>query len=154
VDAARGRHRHTLDRHQGASTALLTAVLILVTIYYAFQNRAMVKEMKHARDAALLPKLALDFHRLAPTAMTAAIKNVGPGAAVDIDVRLVWDAIGGGPAPERRWRRSILSPGEQTDFFFTRRCTERQPEHHPRDLLPNSFAVQDGRRSRKRALSR
>jgi hypothetical protein len=30
-----------LDRHAGALTALLTAVLIIVTVYYALQNRRM-----------------------------------------------------------------------------------------------------------------
>jgi hypothetical protein len=107
----------TLDKHQGTSTAVLTAVLVIVTIYYAAQNHAMVKEMKRARDAALLPKLALDFHRLGPTAMTIGIKNVGPGAALDIDVRTLWDPIAAGTVPERRWRRSILVPGEQADFM-------------------------------------
>lgn len=107
----------TLDHHQGAATAILTAALVAVTIYYAIQNRAMVKEMKHARDAALLPKLALDFHRLGPTAMTLAIRNVGPGAAIDVDVRAVWDPVADGAAPEQPWRRNILAPGEQADFM-------------------------------------
>jgi hypothetical protein len=107
----------SLDKHQGASTAILTAALVLVTIYYAVQNRRMVMEMKRARDSTILPKLALDFHRLGPTAMTLAIKNVGPGAALDVDVRVVWEPVGAGQAPEHRWRRNVFAPGEQSDFM-------------------------------------
>lgn len=107
----------TLDRHQGASTAILTAALVVVTAYYAVMNRAMVKEMRRARDSALLPKLALDFHRLGPTVVTLAIKNVGPGAALDVDVSAVWDPIAGGESCGRRWRRSVLAPGEEVDFI-------------------------------------
>jgi hypothetical protein len=44
-----------LDRHQGATTAVLTLVLVLVTSYYAYQNRKMAIEMKHAREAAIRP---------------------------------------------------------------------------------------------------
>jgi hypothetical protein len=77
----------SLDRHQGASTAILTAALVAVTVFYAWQNRKMVGEMKKARDATILPKLALDLHALGPTVFDLAIKNVGPGAALDIDVQ-------------------------------------------------------------------
>ena len=80
----------SLDRHQGASTAILTAALVLVTAVYAWQNRKMVREMKHARDATILPKLALEFHRLGPNVVDLAIRNVGPGAAIEIDVRTEW----------------------------------------------------------------
>jgi hypothetical protein len=78
-----------LDDHAGAFTALLTAVLIAVTTYYAAQNRRMVKEMAATRELSILPKLALEFLRLGPTAMDVLVKNVGPGPALDIEVRLI-----------------------------------------------------------------
>jgi hypothetical protein len=106
-----------LDRHQGASTAILTAALVLVTSFYAWQNRAMAREMKRARDATILPKLALDFHRLGPNVVELAIRNVGPGAALDIDVRTEWVPIAPGQTtPQTRWRRNLLSPGEQVEL--------------------------------------
>lgn len=107
----------SLDRHSGASTAILTGALVLITAYYAIQNRGMVREMQRARRATVLPKLALEFHRLGPTAMTLAIRNVGPGAALAVDVRIVWESITGGDTPETRWRRNVLAPGEQADFM-------------------------------------
>jgi len=107
-----------LDEHSGAFAAVLTAVLIAVTTYYAIQNRRMVGEMRKARNAAILPKLALEFHPLGSTAMTVVIKNVGPGAALDLDVRVVYDPVGEGHQPqEARWRRNILASGEQYDFL-------------------------------------
>jgi hypothetical protein len=107
-----------LDKHQGASTAILTGALVLVTVIYAWQNRKMVREMKHARDAAILPKLALEFHRLGPNVVDLAIRNVGPGAAIDIDVRTEWVPIAeDATAPGARWRRNLLSPSEQVELF-------------------------------------
>jgi hypothetical protein len=107
-----------LDDHAGAFTALLTLALVLVTSYYAVQNHRMVLEMRRTRNAAVLPKLALEFHRLGPAAMTVEIRNVGPGAALDLDVRVVFEPREGDQAePEFRWRRNILSPGEQADFM-------------------------------------
>lgn len=109
---------HFLDEHQGAVVAFLTALLVLVTMYYAVQNRQMVMEMRRSRNLAILPRLALDFHRLATTTVTLAVKNVGPGAALDIDVTMIWEPSSSGKScVERRWRRSILAPGEQADFM-------------------------------------
>ncbi|MFL5913054.1 MAG: hypothetical protein ACJ768_21110 [Gaiellaceae bacterium] len=108
-----------LDQHQGSSSALLTAALVLVTCYYAWQNRRMVAEMARTRELAVLPKLSIEFLRLGPAAMDVAIKNVGPGPAIAIDVRLAFEARNGVPgrSEERRWRQNILAPGEQKDFL-------------------------------------
>jgi len=107
-----------LDQHQGASTAILTFALVAVTIFYALQNRKMVREMKKARDAAVLPKLALDMHALGPNLFDLAIKNVGPGAALDIDVRTEWVPIDESASPPgARWRRNVMASGEQVELF-------------------------------------
>jgi hypothetical protein len=108
-----------MDDHSGAFTAILTAVLILVTIYYAIQNQRMVGEMRKSRELAILPSLALEFHRLGPNSMTLAIKNVGPGAALDIDVQMIYEPVAGGAAEreERRWRSNVMASGEAHDFM-------------------------------------
>jgi len=109
---------HFLDQHQGAVTTVLTAVLLCVTFFYAWQNRKMVKEMQQARSATILPKLALEFHRLGPMVVDLAIRNVGPGAALEIDVEVEWvptHASGAGKGVA--WRRNLLSPGEQVELF-------------------------------------
>ncbi len=107
-----------LDEHAGAFTALLTLALVAVTIYYAIQNYRMVGEMAKARRATIRPTLAIEFHRIGPTAITVAVRNVGPGAALDIDVRMIYvPARDSGELVERRWRRKVLMSGEQYDFF-------------------------------------
>jgi len=107
----------SLDRHAGAWTAILTFVLVVVTAFYALKTFDMAREMKRARDATILPKLALDFHRLGPTTMTLLVQNVGPGAALEVDVRAVWEPLADGDAVERRWRRNTLASGDQADFM-------------------------------------
>jgi hypothetical protein len=106
-----------LDHHEGAFVAILTLALVLVTIYYAIQNQHMVGEMAAGRRQAVLPKLALGFHRLGPTIVTIAIKNVGLGAALSVDVRMIYDPLPGKDGHEIRWRWPILAPGEQMDFM-------------------------------------
>jgi hypothetical protein len=108
-----------LNENQGSSTALLSAILVVVTIYYAIQNRTMAVEAQRARGAAILPKLALDLHRLGPTAVTVAVINVGPGAALDVDVKLSWEPLEGVTAPDpTRWRRNTLLPSDSADFML------------------------------------
>jgi hypothetical protein len=100
------------------ATVILTAALVLITAYYAWTNRRVLEEMGAAREAAVLPKLALEFHRLGPTVVDLAIRSVGPGAALDIDVAVEWvPADEDAKAPTIRWRRNLLSPGEQVELF-------------------------------------
>jgi hypothetical protein len=108
----------TLDHHSGSVTVFLTAALVLVTAFYALMNRRAVMEMKAARDATILPKLALEFHRLGPNVVDLAIRNVGPGAALKIDVEVEWSpADATSSTPKVRWRRNLMSPGEQVELF-------------------------------------
>jgi hypothetical protein len=107
-----------LDQHQGVSATLLTLVLVVVTGYYAVQNRRMAIEMRRAREAGIRPKLALDFHRLGPTAMTIAIRSVGAGAAFDVDVRIVYRPVASDAQDVvQKWRQSFLATGESRDFM-------------------------------------
>jgi hypothetical protein len=125
-----------LDRHSGASTALLTFALVLVTIYYAAQNWRMVGEMGKTRALAILPKLAVEFRHIGPNTMDVAVRNVGPGPVLAVDVELTFDpADAGAPPHARRYRQNLLVPGEQQVFAppgqstrastRSRRCTER-----------------------------
>jgi hypothetical protein len=106
-----------LDDHAGAISALLTAVLVAVTIVYTILNQRMVREMERARELAILPKLGVDLHWLGPTAVEVALQNVGPGAALDVDVTLIFEPVGAVPKVERRWRKNVFVSGEQHRFF-------------------------------------
>jgi hypothetical protein len=106
-----------LDKHAGAFTAMLTVVLIGVTVWYTILNRRMVTEMGKTRALSILPKLAVEFEHIGPAVMDVAIKNVGPGPALAVDVELIFD-----PADQkaqltiRRYRQNVLAPGEQQAF--------------------------------------
>lgn len=107
-----------LDNHVGASTAILTAVLVLVTTFYAFQNWRMVNEMRRSRETGILPKLAVRFHRLGPATVSTEISNVGPGAAIHVEVELTYVALGEGvTSVTQRLRYPLLVSGESFDLF-------------------------------------
>jgi hypothetical protein len=65
----------TLDKHSGASAAILTFALVVVTIYYAVQNRRMVAEMASARALTILPRLAIDFLHVGPAVAEVAVER-------------------------------------------------------------------------------
>lgn len=67
------------------------------------------------RGTAFIPVL---LPSLGPTAMTVAIRNVGPGAAFEIAVRLRFIPVADGTAPEEReLRLAVLSSDDQRDYL-------------------------------------
>lgn len=108
-----------LDQHQGATTALLTLVLICVTIYYALQNRKMVSEMAAAREAAVVPKLVLEWTMTSSTVALPTLHNVGPGPALRVNVMLHYAPLPGKQerAKTRPWKANMMVPGESKQFL-------------------------------------
>jgi hypothetical protein len=108
-----------LDQHQGASTAILTAVLISVTIYYAWQNRKMVKEMAATREVAVLPKVAIEWTMMSSVVALPTLHNVGPGPALRVDVAIHYEPL---PGQEhklkvRKWTANLMASGETKQFL-------------------------------------
>jgi hypothetical protein len=99
--------------------ALLTLALVVITGYYAWQNRNMVNEMRLAREASSHPHLKLCFEPLGPMNVMLGLVNLGPGAAVGVDVTIEFHPRPGrGFTGElRRWRGELLPSGGQRDFF-------------------------------------
>jgi hypothetical protein len=78
----------------------------------------MAIEMRRARQAAVRQKLALDFHRLGPTAMAVSIKSVGPGTAFDVQVALTLERLAdGAPAEVLHSHQYVLLAGESRQLF-------------------------------------
>jgi len=102
-----------------SATELLTAVLVLITGYYAWQNRKMVREMAAARSVAVLPKLVLHWTMVSPILGFPTVKNVGPGPALNVDISIHFDPLPGheNKAEVRRWTASVLAPGEERQFL-------------------------------------
>src|SRR5438046_197738 len=108
--AATMARRNPVMKHP---TTWLTGALVLVTGYYAWQNHRMVKEMKEARSAEVLPKLVPTLRLLAPANAFLRIVNAGPGPAFGVDVEF---GLEPGAVP-RRWQSPVVASGEANDFW-------------------------------------
>ena len=73
----------------------------------------MVGEMRKARAAQLLPKLAISVTSLGGGNGMWRVSNVGPGPAMDVDLQIAPEP-GGQP---RRWKEPVVMPGEGHDFI-------------------------------------
>lgn len=101
------------------ATQVLTAALVLVTAYYALQNRKIVKEMAAARAVSVMPKVALVWTMAAADLGFPTIKNVGPGPALDVEIAVRFQPLAGKEDKEivRQWTASVLAPGEEKQFL-------------------------------------
>jgi hypothetical protein len=74
-----------LNDNEGFAIVVLTFVLVAVTVWYAWQTRRMVREMRDSRELSVLPHLALQFRFRTPT--FAAIVAAALAAATSRFVR-------------------------------------------------------------------
>lgn len=91
----------------------LSGALVFVTIYYAIQTRVMVSEMREARRAQVRPKLVptLIHPERSHHDLRLGVTNVGLGAALEVDLRLMFEPpIRSDPMKEDRranWERPL-----------------------------------------------
>jgi hypothetical protein len=95
--------------------AILTAVLVGVTLYYAIQTKALVDESQRARATAILPRLVLDIRTVAAGVGFVRVRNVGPGPAFDVEARITL-MPDGFTIP---WGPHIFVPGQAQEFHVT-----------------------------------
>jgi len=91
----------------------LTLVLVGATIFYAWQTRQTVEEMRAARATQVLPRLVPTFAKLPAGNVLLRIVNAGSGPAFNVDVELIPEP-GGDPI---RYVAPVMSPGEYQDFL-------------------------------------
>lgn len=105
----------------------LTAALVLITAYYAWQTNRMAEEMRKTRAMSVLPKLALKWHAVGPEHTFIRIASVGPGAALDVDVEVVFvpkkDDV---EEIRRRVQVSLMTPGDFEDVMPIRTTQDQQ----------------------------
>jgi len=70
-----------------------TVALVLLTLAYVLLTRNMVKEMKTARETQLRPYIIIDFEFYKTNICNMVIKNVGNGAAFDVQMIFEPDVI-------------------------------------------------------------
>ena len=96
------------------TTEILTGALVLITAYYAWQNFRMVQEMRAARAAAIQPRLVPTVAHLPAGHANLRVINVGPGAALDVDIHLNLDPN----SPDIHYTTSVIPTGEFHDFMI------------------------------------
>ncbi|GEM_PF-6327789 len=79
-----------LDDHSGFCTVLLTAVLAVVTWWYAKSAKRTVAEMQRQREDAALPVVSVVWRSFnAQTGETKlAVVNEGPGVALGVQIEI------------------------------------------------------------------
>jgi len=74
-------------------SAIVTLSLVFLTLAYVLLTRAMVQEMKTARETQQRPYIILDFEFYKTNICNMVIKNVGNGAAFDVQTIFKPDVI-------------------------------------------------------------
>jgi hypothetical protein len=94
-------------------TEWLTLALVVITAYYAWQNRRMANEMRTARAVAVLPKVVPSIKIAAPDIAWIRVSNVGPGPALEVNASITLEP--GGWKVE--WLAHVVAPAETHDFI-------------------------------------
>ncbi len=103
-------------------TAVLTAVLVAVTAYYAWQTYRMVEEMRQDRRERATPKIVVDLRSEGAGFVPPSVVNVGLGPALDLDLTMTYVPYEGANLEgigyvTRRWRSRLVAPGERHRFL-------------------------------------
>jgi hypothetical protein len=91
-----------------------TSVLVIITIYYAWQTRRTVQVLKESNKIQIMPdiRLILEFYRN-PKTLIFRITNTGRGPAKDLDIKFT-DI---NTKMEISVHRPLFSPGGMVDFL-------------------------------------
>jgi hypothetical protein len=102
---------------------ILTGVLAAAALVYACFAGWTAWEMRETRRLSIRPKLALQVLPHGETTGHIALKTLGPGTAIEVDVTLTFEPLG----ESRPWRTDILGAGEQAEFMFPSPAVDEPP---------------------------
>jgi hypothetical protein len=94
--------------------ATLTAVLVLATIYYAWQTHRMVREMRAAREVQVRPKVILGIRILGPSDFYPKVVNAGAGPALDLRAAIALEPDG----PSAEYASAFMTPGRDQGIIL------------------------------------
>lgn len=98
-----------IERHNGAITAISTFVLVVVTGIYVYLTHEIVKESEKTRKTMFLPNIKPTLKLQSLVHAFLEIRNVGPGAARNVQVKYWSDFNKQTPAI---WKTPLFSPNE------------------------------------------
>lgn len=102
--------------------ATSTAVLVIVTGYYAKQTKNTVDVLKRTAELSVRPHLKGTFQQIGPVAGDLKIQNVGNGPANRIELSYWIDSK---DETKRNWTKPLLMPNDSDEFFIPK--NENQP---------------------------
>jgi hypothetical protein len=113
--------------------AVLAAVLVVVTAWYAWQTQRMVEEMRAARAAQVRPRVVPTLHREASGSLVPRLVNVGSGPAVGVVLAVSLEPDG----PRLPYATGFMPPGRGVSLALDRdgvaegtRQLFAEPEHY------------------------
>jgi HAMP domain-containing protein len=102
-----------VDSALAVSSVIFTAVLVIITGFYAWQTRRMVQEMHNARGAGIRPNISLSVRLLEGGSAYVILENTGLGPGMAVDVTLAYEP----GTVTHRWSTSVMPIGEQARFL-------------------------------------
>ncbi len=105
------------------SAAGATVILVVITFFYVLATWSMAKEMKTARETQLRPYMIIDFDFPKINLCDMIIKNVGNGAAFDVQIHFEPDVVYREPDIKLSdlpifQRLKFFPAGKEIRFFF------------------------------------
>lgn len=92
---------------------IVTAVLVILTGFYAFQTKKTVQVLDKAAKMEFLPRLQGHLHMTGPVNVDFRISNVGKGSASDVQVNFL---VIGRNTIKRTWTQPLFTPNQFQDF--------------------------------------
>ncbi|MBN1608849.1 MAG: hypothetical protein JW940_19640 [Polyangiaceae bacterium] len=93
---------------------VLTAALVVITGYYAWQTQQTVGEMRIARREAVKPRLAIDLRKDSDRYGAVTTTNVGLGPAVAAELKLTLEPVVTEHDPVDGWLGRATIPAGHT----------------------------------------
>jgi hypothetical protein len=90
------------------TSVFVTIVLVAINIFYLWQNRQVIDEMKKAREVEFMPHVRAELFFLGPIYVMLRITNFGKGPAINIKAQITFLPSG----TKRLWEQTIMSPKE------------------------------------------
>jgi hypothetical protein len=98
-----------------AVLVIVTAILAILTGFYAIQTKKTVMVLEKTARMEFLPKIKGNIHLIGPVDIDFRISNVGKGPASDVRVNF---RVIGEQTVEREWTQPLMKPNEFQDFFI------------------------------------
>jgi hypothetical protein len=95
--------------------AIITAILAMITGYYAWQTKKSVIALEESTKAQFKPFLKGSIAQIGPAALELQITNIGKGSAEEITVSFGTREFTGS---QRTWRTELLQPNEHQKCFI------------------------------------